>query len=129
MKRSTTCEDCKTVARVGRWADHCGWPCSLFGFADLLGPRAIVARRRWLTRRGVYQVQPMPSAFDVLNSDGGCVCGYGCPRGDGCRYVDEPTCHSCHRLLGPDAEEQGEAGSVVLCGFCIREAQEEAPHP
>lgn len=36
------------------------------------------------------------------------------------------TCDSCHRTLGPDAEEQGEAGSAVLCGACIREARAES---
>lgn len=35
------------------------------------------------------------------------------------------TCDSCHRTLGPDAEEQGEAGSAMLCGVCIREARAE----
>jgi hypothetical protein len=60
---------------------------------------------------------------DAVNSDGGCCCGYGCPRGHGCRFVDEATCDGCRRPLCADAEEQGEAGSAVLCGACIRACQ------
>lgn len=45
--------------------------------------------------------------------------------GDVHAFASDETCDGCEGPLGDDAEEQGEAGSAVLCGACIVRAKAE----
>jgi hypothetical protein len=60
-RRLRICPGCKCVSTVGR-SRMCGWPCSMFGYAPLLGRRRIVSRKRWLAYRGIYEPAIRPDS-------------------------------------------------------------------
>jgi len=43
------CSGCQCLVKRSHNDDMCGWPCSPFGFVDLLGGR-VQSRRKWLSR-------------------------------------------------------------------------------
>jgi hypothetical protein len=48
--KARRCSGCQCLVKPSHDDDMCGWPCSMFGFVDLLGGR-VRARRKWLAKR------------------------------------------------------------------------------